>query len=69
MTRGMRGMAATGRRMQTGVVGWSENEYAIQHAADLQLGPEAETDGWLLTTGAMSEERGREKYVTMREQH
>lgn len=30
-------------------------------------GPEAETDGLLLTSGTMFEEYGREKHVTMRE--
>lgn len=43
-------------------------EAKMSYAA-IQLGPEAETGGWFLTSGTMSEECGREKHVTMREQH
>lgn len=60
------------RTMQTDiqdVEGWSENEKAGQDVAAVQLGPEVETDEWLLTSGTMSEEHGHGKHVTMREQH
>lgn len=36
-----------------GAEGWRENENASQDVAAIQLGPEAETDGWLLTSGAI----------------
>lgn len=44
-SRGMHGMAAIRRHIQTGVEGWSENENAGHDVAIVELGPEAETDG------------------------